>query len=72
MSDAERKQRAEARRQRMVIAKAAFGVEPRDDVVGAPAVSLATQLSRTAWALSGRPFPGYSRSEIPIRFVARD
>ena len=30
-------------------------------------LALVTELSRHAWELSGRPFPSYTRSTIPIR-----
>lgn len=36
---------------------------------GAEAISLVTQLTREAWALSGRPWPDYPREATPIRFV---
>ena len=41
-------------------------------VRGEAALSLVTQLTRTAWQLSGRPFPEYERGETPYRFVRRE
>jgi hypothetical protein len=50
-------------------------LEPRErdlhPVRGAEALSLVTILTREAWTLSGRPWPTYTRAEIPIEFVRR-
>lgn len=71
--DAARRARAAARRQRMTILRTTH--DSNEDacppIRGEAAVSLATRLSRMAWALSGRPFPTYTRAEIPVRFVER-
>lgn len=46
------------------------GVEPDlDPLDGVGAISLATQLTREAWSMSGLPWPRYERSETPYRFV---
>ncbi len=64
--------RAAARRQRAWVRKTTLGAEPPDpdQLFGEAAVDLAVRLSEQSWALSGRPVPSYSRSSIPIRFVA--
>jgi hypothetical protein len=71
MSDTERRQRAEQRRQRAVINRARLGeVEPDlHPIRGVEAISLVTRLTRESWSLSGRPWPEYTRSETPYRFV---
>jgi len=40
-----------------------------DPIRGAAAISLAAQLSRYSWSLSGGAMPNYARSDIPIRCV---
>ena len=71
MDDDARRLRAEERRQRIVLHRAPFGgIEPDPNPIrGEAAISLATRLTREAWSLSGRPWPTYSRSETPCRFV---
>ena len=48
-----------------------LGEEPRDDLTGVMTAEerllLLRALSERAWVLSGRPFPSYSRSQIPVR-----
>ena len=34
-------------------------------------MELAFQLSRAAWAMSGKPWPEYARANMPIRRVPR-
>jgi hypothetical protein len=34
-------------------------------------MSLAAELSRIAWTLSGKPWPSYKRATIPVRVIAR-
>jgi hypothetical protein len=50
-----------------------LGEEPRDDLSDSTTVeerlAILDDLSARAWALSGQPFPSYSRSEIPVRIV---
>ena len=68
-SDIERKARADERRKRMKVRFTTL--DDQSDpwpIFGADAVDLAADLTRQVWALSGRPFPNYRRSEIPIRF----
>jgi hypothetical protein len=71
MSDASREQRAEERRRRAVLTRSRLDAPAVDaePTAGAEAISLVTQLTRQAWALSGNPWPAYRRSEIPCRFV---
>jgi hypothetical protein len=70
-SDDERRARAQARSQRAWLRRTdlADAAPDRDPIFGAPAVALASRLSRESWLLSGRPLPAYTRSEIPHRFV---
>jgi len=68
-SDIERKARADERRKRVKVRFTTL--DDQSDpwpIFGADAVDLAADLTRQVWALSGRPFPNYRRSEIPIRF----
>jgi hypothetical protein len=50
-----------------------LGEEPRDDLSDSTTaeerLAILQDLSERAWALSGKPFPSYSRSEIPVRIV---
>jgi len=71
MSDEERRQRAEERRRRAVLIRTRLGAPEIDlqPIEGPDAISLVTQLTRQSWALSGNPWPTYSRGEIPCRFV---
>lgn len=41
-------------------------------VVGTPAerVALVAELSRQAWALTGRPLPSYTRATMPVRVTS--
>jgi hypothetical protein len=47
-----------------------LGEEPSDDLTScttaAERLALVGELSASAWALTGRPMPGYKRSEIPV------
>ena len=63
--DEARRLRAATRRDRISISHGADGA---DAVRGAAAVSLVTMLTRTAWSLSGQPWPAYARAHIPCRF----
>ena len=47
--------------------------EARDAHLGrtvAERLEMVRELSRLAWAASGRPFPSYSRAEMPVRLSA--
>ena len=69
--DVDRRRRAEARRHRAVLRRVALN-EPElraEEVRGAEAISLVTQLTIEGWSLSGRPWPDYDRANTPYRFV---
>jgi hypothetical protein len=48
-----------------------LGTEPHDDLSTTTTVSgrldMLRELTERAWRLTGRPFPTYARSEIPVR-----
>ncbi len=73
IADDERRERARARRENMTLRL----VGPHDarpdpfELDGEEAVSLVAELTRRAWALSGRPWPSHRRDEMPIRLVPR-
>jgi len=50
-----------------------LGEEPRDDLrettTAVQRLDILRELTRRAWALSGQPFPSYSRRQIPVRVV---
>jgi hypothetical protein len=52
-----------------------LGEEPPDDLrettTAAQRLEILRELTKRAWTLSGRPFPSYSRRQIPIRVVRR-
>lgn len=72
-SDSERRLRAEHRRRTVVLSRATLGgLEPDPVPLSGPeAVSLVERLTRESWKVAGRPFPAYSRKQIPIAFVPR-
>jgi hypothetical protein len=65
------KERVPDRADRKHVRTFRLGEEPRDDLTGVMTAEerllLLRELSERAWALSGRPFPSYSRSQIPVR-----
>lgn len=71
MSDAARRERAEARRARAVLRKSRLGPFEADlsPVSGAEALSLVHRFTVESWALSRREQPTYTRDQIPWRFV---
>jgi hypothetical protein len=71
MSDSARKARAEVRRRTATLHKARLAAVEHDanKIEGEAAVSLVAALTRESWSESRQPFPEYSRSQIPIRFV---
>lgn len=71
MSDELRARRAEERRARAVLVRTQISDHSADacPISGEEALSLATQLTRHAWAMAGLHLPSYSRHDIPIRFV---
>jgi hypothetical protein len=71
MSDAGRRERAEARRARAILRKSRLGPLEADlsPIRGVEALSLVHQLTMESWALSRREEPQYTREQIPWRFV---
>ena len=71
MDDRDRRMRAEARHQRVVLRRVLLGAPgpDLDPLHGPDAISMVTLLSRESWALSGRPWPEYERADTPCRFV---
>lgn len=69
-TDADRRRRAAERSGRIVVSR---GDEPggHDDLTPDQRVSLATELSRWAWEISGRPMPDYTRETMPVVVVRR-
>ena len=52
-----------------------LGEEPRDDLSDSTTaeerLAMLEELSTRVWDLTGKPFPSYSRSEIPVRIVRK-
>lgn len=73
MGDADRRQRAEARRARATLSRGTLERHERDldPIHGEDAVSLVTVLTRESWSEAGLEIPTYPRSRAPIRFVPR-
>ncbi len=71
--DDSRARRAEERRRRGTLRKTGLARVEVDlaPVRGGEAISLVTRLARESWSLTGRAFPAYPRSQIPVRFVSR-
>jgi hypothetical protein len=71
MRDESRRQRAEARKARIILHKTRLANRERDlsPIRGAEALTLASQLTRESYRLAGIPEPQYARREIPCRFV---
>ncbi|MBK9386921.1 MAG: hypothetical protein IPN34_19070 [Planctomycetes bacterium] len=48
-----------------------LGAEPSEDLSATTTaeerLAMVEELSRQAWELSGRPWPSYTRAEIPVR-----
>jgi len=63
-------ERAKARQSRVTLTKLQ-GNDPGtfDEVRGAEALSLVTQLTETAWAFTRKPTPALARHELPFRFI---
>jgi len=73
MGDAERRERAEARRSRVTLYKSrlASSHEDPEPIFGAEAVALVQRLTEESWSLSRQATPTYARIAIPCRFVPR-
>jgi hypothetical protein len=69
--EAERRKRAAERAARVTIRKDGQSPAEGDPVHLTPeqSVALVYELTLTAWALSGKPFPQYTRATMPIRRV---
>ena len=52
-----------------------LGEEPDDDLrdrtTAEERLEILRELTERAWTFTGRPFPSYSRDEIPVRVVER-
>lgn len=59
--EADRRARARARALRMTTSESPLTSSER--------VALAYTLTRAAWAVSGQPWPEYTRATIPIRII---
>ncbi len=72
MSDEALRARAEERRHRIVITRRALGVEDVA-VEGTPSerVAMVGELTRAAWAMTGKPWPGPEVARTTVRFVPR-
>ena len=50
-----------------------LGEEPRDDLTQSTTapqrIAMLRELTKRAWALTGRPLPRYPRKEIPVRVM---
>lgn len=50
-----------------------LGEEPSDDLrettTAVQRLDILRELTERAWALAGRPFPSYSRQQIPVQVV---
>ena len=72
-TEADRRLRANTRRERMtlrLIRSNGDDIEP-SGLRGAEAVSLVAELTRRAWALSGRQGPTYRREDMPVTLMRR-
>lgn len=73
-SEAERRARARARAA-WPMRRFALGEEPRDELLATTTaeerIAMVEELSVQAWLLTGRPFPSYTRAEMPGRVIRR-
>lgn len=68
--DAERKIRADERRRRMKIRFTTLDDETDPwPTRGVEAISLVTQITRSAWNLAGKPWPQYERENMPVTCI---
>jgi hypothetical protein len=69
----EREARRRRRQQDLVVRRFELGDEPSDDIsdttTAAERLAMMWPLALRAWSLTGRPFPEYTRSEIPSRII---
>lgn len=73
MSDEARRARAEERRNRIVITRTSLGAE-ETSLEGTPSdrVKMVVELTRAAWAMTGKPWPEPGTARAAVRFVPRD
>jgi hypothetical protein len=71
MSETDRRARAEVRRRTATLRKAQLSAveHDADKIRGEAALSLVAALSREAWSAGRRPYPEYTRAEVPVRVV---
>jgi hypothetical protein len=69
--ESERRKRAAARAGRMTVRKDGQHASEGDAVRLTPeeSLSLVHELTLSAWALSGKPLPQYTRATTPIRII---
>jgi hypothetical protein len=72
MSDEARRARAEERRSRIVITHTSLGAE-ETSLEGTPSdrVKMAVELTRAAWAMTGKSWPEPGTARAAVRFVPR-
>jgi hypothetical protein len=72
MGDAERRDRAAARRARATLYRTSLlsSNEDPQPIFGAEAVALVQRLTEESWSLSGAALPTYTRAQVPWRFEA--
>jgi len=72
-ADQLRRQRSAERLERVTLRRTTLQADAQElpSISGEAAVSLAVELTRAAWSLSGKPFPRYGRAETPYVFVPR-
>ena len=75
-TDAEREARRAYRGATMRVRKTTLHDRAGEDGLWGPTTAaerleLLGQLSDTGWLLSGRPVPGYDRSDMPVRIARR-
>ena len=71
MDNAERKARAQRRRESVTLFRSTFSSQDRDPspTRGEEALSLVWRLTRESWSFSRREEPRYDRASTPYRFV---
>ena len=71
MDNAERKARAQRRRESATLCRSTLSLQDRDPFPtrGEQALSLVSRLTRESWSFSRREQPRYDRMSTPYRFV---
>lgn len=69
----DREARRRRRQESLVIRRHALGQEPSEDISATTTaeerLSMMWPLAVRAWSLTGRPFPSYTRENIPSRII---